>query len=181
MRYWFRRQSNRQWLAALTSLAIGAAALVAVVLASPGSWNPFGGASADASFQPVAAPVANEAPATNAQGISTGDLAAAFNCARQQQALPDYIRDEQLDREAQQILTRLQANGEEALDNALSQYTLRGQLLLNGSIQAKGCTIGGFDIARIKDLDKAAHIGVAVAELPDPTLPPFVVAVVIGR
>lgn len=173
MRYRLQHSLHREWLTALISLTIGALALLfSFTGISRTWWEPTAATKNAASVQPLA-------PATAIVGEA--DVIAAFDCARSKQALPAYQRDAQLDREAQRMLAQLLATPGAQLTDNTNSYKLTGQLLLDATLGQQGCAVGGFDVARIKDLQKASRIGAAVAAVPADTQPPLVMAVVLGR
>lgn len=178
MWYQIRRTSGSLMLG-LLSLALGLSAVVIVLLTtqteptaqavpivSPGKQG----------LQPAATSVEQASQPINAE-----DVIAALNCARAQQSLPPYERLAEFDREAQRRLITLQTNGQQRLDASEATFPFIGQLLLNNAANPTGCTIGGFDTTRIRDLSKATRVGVAVADVQSGAQPQMTLAVIVGR
>lgn len=179
MRFWLAQHHIRHWLVALTVIAI-------TVLFVAGVWRTLPhaaelipvdparvAASASSKSSLPAMPLASQAVLTTAvpavqstrvdDAVNPDRVLAALNCARAARQLPKAQRDDQLDQAAKLLLVHVQQNDEPALQAAQQRYAFVGLLLLRGGATDGGCSVGGFDVLKLEQLDGTERIGVALA------------------
>lgn len=101
-----------------------------------------------------------------ASAVTPEKVIAAFDCARTRRQLPAYTRDTALDDQANAILKRVIANPQQPLNDYEQGFTLTGQLMLDATYPVLSeCMVGGFDVARVEQLERSSRIGVAIAPM----------------